>query len=299
MALRPKTEEWGRSRPPAPDRAALRRTAPSRAISQAAPAHQFGPLAAPLIASSATYAVNAAPHLFSSPAIRRIVCGANRPPAGEARDRTCSMAGLALPNAAASRRVANPAAVSTAFAAHKPRHVVHLAAQAGVRWSIEHPFAYADSTLTGFLSVLEACRHQEVEHFLYACSSSVYDGDAKLPYATADSVDHPVSLYAATKKAGALMAHAYAHLYGLPATRLRFFTVCGPWGRPDMACWKFAEAILEGRPIDVHSHGDMARDPPMSPTLWSRWRGPSRALLRPTPPLTATTPTPPAAGRDD
>jgi UDP-glucuronate 4-epimerase len=141
-----------------------------------------------------------------------------------------------------------------------PRHVVHLAAQAGVRHSIDNPFAYADSNLTGFLTVLEACRHAGVAHLVYASSSSVYGGNTRLPFTTADPVDHPVSLYAATKKANELMAHCYSHLYGLPATGLRFFTVYGPWGRPDMAYWKFTEAIWEGRPIDVYNHGRMARD---------------------------------------
>ena len=156
--------------------------------------------------------------------------------------------------------VADRAATAAAFEAHRPTHVVHLAAQAGVRYSIDHPFVYADSNLTGFLSILEACRHGEVAHLVYASSSSVYGGNRKLPFSTADSVDHPVSLYAATKKANELMAHAYSHLYAVPATGLRFFTVYGPWGRPDMAYWKFAEAIAEGRPIDVYNHGDMARD---------------------------------------
>ena len=152
------------------------------------------------------------------------------------------------------------AAMARLFAAHAPRHVVHLAAQAGVRHSIDNPFAYADANLMGFLTVLEACRHAGVAHLVYASSSSVYGGNRKLPFSTRDSVDHPVSLYAATKKANELMAHAYCHLYGFPATGLRFFTVYGPWGRPDMAYWKFTDAIMEGRPIDVYNHGEMARD---------------------------------------
>jgi UDP-glucuronate 4-epimerase len=156
--------------------------------------------------------------------------------------------------------LADPAAVADVVAAWRPTHVVHLAAQAGVRYSIENPFAYADSNLTGFLSVLEACRGGGVSHLVYASSSSVYGGNTQLPFSTADSVDHPVSLYAATKKAGELMAHSYSHLHGIPATGLRFFTVYGPWGRPDMAYWKFAEAISDGRPIDVYNHGDMGRD---------------------------------------
>lgn len=146
------------------------------------------------------------------------------------------------------------------FEAVRPRHVVHLAAQAGVRHSINNPFVYADSNLTGFLTVLEACRHGGVAHLVYASSSSVYGGNSRLPFSTNAGVDHPVSLYAATKKAGELMAHSYSHLYALPATGLRFFTVYGPWGRPDMAYWKFAEAIWDGRPIDVYNHGQMARD---------------------------------------
>ena len=151
-------------------------------------------------------------------------------------------------------------AVAALFAAHRPAHVVHLAAQAGVRYSLENPHAYADSNLTGFLNILEGCRHGGVAHLVYASSSSVYGGNVRMPFSTADSVDHPVSLYAATKKANELMAHAYCHLYGFPATGLRFFTVYGPWGRPDMAYWKFTEAIWEGRPIDVYNHGRMARD---------------------------------------
>lgn len=138
--------------------------------------------------------------------------------------------------------------------------VVHLAAQAGVRYSINNPMAYADSNLTGFLTVLEACRHAETGHLVYASSSSVYGANETTPYAVEDNVDHPVSLYAATKKANELMAHSYAHLYGLPSTGLRFFTVYGPWGRPDMAPFLFAGRILAGEPIDVFNNGDHARD---------------------------------------
>jgi UDP-glucuronate 4-epimerase len=156
--------------------------------------------------------------------------------------------------------LADRAAMRRVFETHRPRHVAHLAAQAGVRHSIENPHAYADSNLTGFLNLLEGCRAVRVAHLVYASSSSVYGGNRRLPFSVSDGVDHPVSLYAATKKANELMAHAYAHLYGLPATGLRFFTVYGPWGRPDMAYWKFTEAILEGRPIDVYNHGAMARD---------------------------------------
>ncbi|MFM2119169.1 MAG: hypothetical protein RL722_637 [Pseudomonadota bacterium] len=138
--------------------------------------------------------------------------------------------------------------------------VVHLGAQAGVRYSLKNPQAYADSNLTGFVNVLEGCRHGGVQHLVYASSSSVYGGNTKMPFAESDPVDHPVSLYAATKKANELMAHTYAHLYGLPCTGLRFFTVYGPWGRPDMAAWLFTQAISEGRAIDVFNHGDMKRD---------------------------------------
>ena len=138
--------------------------------------------------------------------------------------------------------------------------MVHLAAQAGVRYSLKNPHAYVDSNLVGFVNVLEGCRHNQVAHLVYASSSSVYGGNAKLPFAERDSVDHPVSLYAATKKANELMAHTYSHLYGLPTTGLRFFTVYGPWGRPDMALFLFTRAILAGEPIDVFNHGRMRRD---------------------------------------
>ncbi len=138
--------------------------------------------------------------------------------------------------------------------------VVNLAAQAGVRHSLEHPHAYAESNLTGFLHVLEGCRRQNVGHLVYASSSSVYGANTQMPFSTSDPVDHPVSLYAASKKANELMAHSYSHLYGLPTTGLRFFTVYGPWGRPDMALFLFTRAILEGRPIDVFNHGRMQRD---------------------------------------
>ena len=156
--------------------------------------------------------------------------------------------------------LANRAAMRAVFDLCRPRRVIHLAAQAGVRYSLSHPEAYVESNLVGFMTILEECRRLGVAHLVYASSSSVYGGNAKLPFAVSDSVDHPVSLYAATKKANELMAHSYAHLYGLPATGLRFFTVYGPWGRPDMAYWKFAEAILEDRPIDVYNEGRMARD---------------------------------------
>ncbi|CAI0779024.1 NAD-dependent epimerase [Serratia proteamaculans] len=146
------------------------------------------------------------------------------------------------------------------FAEHQFQRVIHLGAQAGVRYSLENPLAYADSNLIGHLNVLEGCRHNKVEHLLYASSSSVYGLNRKMPFATEDSVDHPISLYAATKKANELMSHSYSHLYGLPTTGLRFFTVYGPWGRPDMALFKFTKAILAGESIDVYNHGEMHRD---------------------------------------
>lgn len=139
-------------------------------------------------------------------------------------------------------------------------YVVHLAAQAGVRYSLENPFVYGDINLSGFLNILEGCRHFSPRHLVFASSSSVYGANRKIPFSTGDSVDCPVSLYAATKKANELMAHAYSHLYQIPTTGLRFFTVYGPWGRPDMAYFKFVEAIDQGRPIDVYNHGEMKRD---------------------------------------
>lgn len=146
------------------------------------------------------------------------------------------------------------------FADEKFDRVIHLAAQAGVRHSLENPHAYADSNLVGYLNVLEGCRHNKVQHLLYASSSSVYGLNRKMPFSTDDAVDHPVSLYAATKKANELMAHTYSCLYGLPVTGLRFFTVYGPWGRPDMALFKFTKAMLEGKSIDVYNNGKMKRD---------------------------------------
>ncbi|MBT9490190.1 MAG: NAD-dependent epimerase [Rubrivivax sp.] len=156
--------------------------------------------------------------------------------------------------------VADRAGLAALFAAESFERVVHLAAQAGVRYSLQNPHAYADSNLIGFVNVLEGCRHHRVQHLSYASSSSVYGGNTQMPFAEHHAVDHPVSLYAATKKANELMAHTYSHLYGLPTTGLRFFTVYGPWGRPDMALFLFTKAILEGRPIDVFNHGDMRRD---------------------------------------
>ena len=146
------------------------------------------------------------------------------------------------------------------FADEKFERVVHLGAQAGVRYSLQNPHAYADSNLVGFLNILEGCRQTGVGHLVYASSSSVYGDSQKIPFAEDDNVDRPVSLYAATKKANELMAHAYSHLYGFPATGLRFFTVYGPWGRPDMAYFGFTKAILEGRSIDVYNHGQLQRD---------------------------------------
>ena len=151
-------------------------------------------------------------------------------------------------------------AVAELFAAHRFPAVVHLAAQAGVRHSLIDPHAYADANLTGFLNVLEGCRHAGCWNLVYASSSSVYGANSRVPFRTSDNVDHPLSLYGATKKANELMAHAYAHLFALPATGLRFFTVYGPWGRPDMAMWLFTEAILQGRPIKLFNHGQMRRD---------------------------------------
>lgn len=156
--------------------------------------------------------------------------------------------------------IADRAAMAQLFVTEKFDRVVHLAAQAGVRYSIENPLAYIDSNILGFANVLEGCRHNRVQHLVYASSSSVYGGNTKMPFAEQDSVDHPVSLYAATKKANELMAHTYSHLYKLPTTGLRFFTVYGPWGRPDMAPMLFTKAILEGRPIKVFNHGKMQRD---------------------------------------
>jgi UDP-glucuronate 4-epimerase len=156
--------------------------------------------------------------------------------------------------------VADRPAMADLFTQHRFDAVVHLAAQAGVRYSISHPAAYIDSNLSGFGNILEGCRGQRVQHLVYASSSSVYGGNTKMPFAETDAVDHPVSLYAATKKANELMAHTYSHLYGLPTTGLRFFTVYGPWGRPDMAYFLFTRAVLAGQPIQVFNHGDMKRD---------------------------------------
>jgi len=151
-------------------------------------------------------------------------------------------------------------AMNKLFEKEKFTHVCHLAAQAGVRYSIENPYAYIDSNINGFINILECCRNHRVEHLVYASSSSVYGLNEKIPFSTSDNVDHPVSLYAATKKSNELMAHAYSHLYGMPVTGLRFFTVYGPWGRPDMAYFSFTKAITEGKPINIFNNGDMMRD---------------------------------------
>lgn len=150
--------------------------------------------------------------------------------------------------------------IAALFSEQNFQRVIHLAAQAGVRYSIDNPMAYADSNLVGHLTILEGCRHHKIEHLVYASSSSVYGLNQKMPFDTADSVDHPISLYAATKKSNELMAHTYSHLYDVPTTGLRFFTVYGPWGRPDMALFKFTKAIIEGKPIDVYNNGNMQRD---------------------------------------
>lgn len=150
--------------------------------------------------------------------------------------------------------------LNAAFKTHKFDSVINLAAQAGVRYSLENPQAYVDSNIVGFTNILEACRHNDIKHLTYASSSSVYGANKNKPFRVTDRVDHPVSLYAASKKANELMGHTYSHLFGLPTTGLRFFTVYGPWGRPDMAMWLFTEAILKGKPIDVFNHGRMRRD---------------------------------------
>ena len=156
--------------------------------------------------------------------------------------------------------LADRSAIETAFATHMPQRVVNLAAQAGVRYSIDNPLAYIDSNIVGFAHILEGCRHHGVEHLVYASSSSVYGANTAMPFSIHQNVDHPLSLYAASKKANELMAHTYSHLYGLPTTGLRFFTVYGPWGRPDMALFKFTKAILAGEPIQVFNYGKHRRD---------------------------------------
>lgn len=156
--------------------------------------------------------------------------------------------------------LADKTALETVFKTHKPQIVIHLAAQPGVRYSLENPDAYVKSNLTGFMNILECCRHYKTEHLLYASSSSVYGSNKKLPFSVEDRVDNPISLYAATKKSNELMAHTYSHLFNIPTTGLRFFTVYGPWGRPDMAAYLFLEAINQGKSIKVFNNGDMMRD---------------------------------------
>ena len=156
--------------------------------------------------------------------------------------------------------LADKKAIEDCFSQHQPDRVVNLAAQAGVRYSIENPLAYINSNIVGFAHILEGCRHHNVEHLVYASSSSVYGANTKMPFSVHDNVDHPLSLYAASKKSNELMAHTYSHLYGLPTTGLRFFTVYGPWGRPDMALFKFTKAILAGESIQVFNHGKHKRD---------------------------------------
>ena len=156
--------------------------------------------------------------------------------------------------------IADRGALADVFETEKPERVVNLAAQAGVRYSLENPHAYINTNIVGFTNILEGCRHHGVAHLVYASSSSVYGANTRLPFSVHDNVDHPVSLYAASKKANELMAHCYSHLYGLPATGLRFFTVYGPWGRPDMALFLFTRNILAGKPIDVFNHGNHRRD---------------------------------------
>ena len=156
--------------------------------------------------------------------------------------------------------IADRSGVADLFAAEQFERVIHLAAQAGVRYSIDNPMAYVDSNLVGMMTILEGCRHNKVQHLVYASSSSVYGNQQKVPFSESDPVDTPISLYAATKKSNELMAHTYSHLYQLPTTGLRFFTVYGPWGRPDMAPWKFTKAILAGQSIDVYNHGKLMRD---------------------------------------
>ncbi|PPC98930.1 MAG: hypothetical protein CTY31_10860 [Hyphomicrobium sp.] len=156
--------------------------------------------------------------------------------------------------------VADRAVIQQLFDVERPQRVVHLAAQAGVRYGLTHPQAYIDSNIVGFANILEGCRAARVEHLVYASSSSVYGANTKMPFSEHDLTDHPISLYGATKKSNELMAHAYAHLYGLPVTGLRFFTVYGPWGRPDMALFKFTQNILTGEPIEIYNHGHHARD---------------------------------------
>ncbi len=157
-------------------------------------------------------------------------------------------------------KLENKSNISNIFKIHKPKYVINLAAQAGVRYSLENPESYLNSNLVGFLNLLEACRHNNIKHFIYASSSSVYGGNINMPFTEEQNVDHPVSFYAATKKSNELIAHSYSHLYGIPSTGLRFFTVYGPWGRPDMALFIFTKSIISSQPIDVFNNGNMIRD---------------------------------------
>lgn len=172
------------------------------------------------------------------------------------------------------------AGMEALFAQEKPQRVIHLAAQAGVRYSIQNPHAYVDSNLVGFMNILEGCRHHGVEHLVYASSSSVYGANTTMPFSVHHTVDHPLSLYAATKKANELMAHTYSHLYRLPTTGLRFFTVYGPWGRPDMAMFLFTKAILAGQPIDVFNQGRCGAISPTLMTSSKAWFAPVTIWLQ-------------------
>lgn len=192
----------------------------------------------------------------------------------------------------AQTELADRAALGPLFAEHGFDRVIHLAAQAGVRHSLTHPEVYIDSNLIAFANILEACRHAETAHLTYASSSSVYGGNAKMPFAVEDNVDHPLSLYAATKKANELMAHSYSHLYRLPTTGLRFFTVYGPWGRPDMAMWLFADAIRKGKPLTVFNHGKMMRDFTFIDDIAEGVIRTSDAVAAPNPNWSAQTPDP-------
>jgi UDP-glucuronate 4-epimerase len=188
--------------------------------------------------------------------------------------------------------LADGAAVRQLFAEHQFERVVHLAAQAGVRYSLENPQAYIDSNLVATGHLLEACRHQQTPHLVYASSSSVYGGNTRQPFSVHDPVDHPLSLYAATKKANELMAHTYSHLYGLPTTGLRFFTVYGPWGRPDMAAYKFTRAIFNREAIDVYNHGAMQRDFTYVDDIVEAMRRVMDQPAQPNPDYSAATPDP-------
>lgn len=174
------------------------------------------------------------------------------------KDRLTSLLNNSLKNYEVN--LADKEAVGEVFSIEKPDIVINLAAQAGVRYSLDNPHVYIDSNIIGFVNILEGCRHHEVSHLIYASSSSVYGANTLKPFSTSVNIDHPLSLYAATKKSNELMAHTYSHLFNIPTTGLRFFTVYGPWGRPDMALFKFTEAIVKGKPIDVYNHGNMLRD---------------------------------------